>query len=468
MKVVIAGAGLVGPLLALFLRRRGYEVHLHERRSDAQTVESRRSINLVITSRGIHALNELGLWSEAKNLTVSVRGRMIHSLKGDLAFQPYGRGDNECNYSISRSELNSFLLKKAAEAGVKIEFDSRLTSVDLKSRVCTFETVVSHASTRATQYDLFFAADGAGSVARHALERAGATQVQTDWLDTDYKELAIPKDLGAKMDLHALHIWPRGTHMMMALPNTAGDFTVTLYLPRAHHEWSFENLRTEADIKKLFQSQFSDALDLIPNYLEDFMKNPQGRLGTVRASTWIYEDSFCLIGDAAHAIVPFFGQGMNLGFEDCTTLATILDRAPKNNQQNNLKNKNLWAHALNEFDSIQRPNANAIADMALDNFIEMRDRVGQAQFQLKKKIEARIEHEFPELYRSRYAMVTYTLIPYKLAQEAGRIQSEILEELALTATSSDDVDLKVARNLIEQKLTPFYQKHGLTTARFAP
>ena len=285
----------------------------------------------------------------------------------------------------------------------------------------------------------------------------GGAQIQTDWLDTDYKEFTIPKELGAKLNRHALHIWPRGTHMMMALPNVAGDFTVTLYLPRTDHEWAFETLRSENEINRLFESQFSDAVELLPNYLEEFKNNPQGRLGTVRASTWIYENSFCLIGDAAHAIVPFFGQGMNLGFEDCAVLAKILNQSPTN-----------WAHTLQQFDSTQRPNANAIADMALDNFIEMRDRVGQLRFQLKKKIEARIEHEFPTLYRSRYGMVTYTLIPYALAQKAGVIQNEILDELAQTATSGDDVNLEQARQLIEETLTPFYQKYGLTTARFEP
>ncbi len=474
MKIVVAGAGLVGPLLSINLRRRGHEITLYERRPDPQidhasppSLDSRRSINLVITSRGINALNELRLWQKVRQITVPVRGRMIHSIRGETSFQPYGRDDNECNYSVSRSRLNQVLIDEARRAGVRIEFDSALEGVDLPKKIARFGTHDTNARARTHEvgYDLFFAADGAGSIARQALEREGVAHSQTEWLDTDYKELVIPKECGKKLKQQALHIWPRGTHMMMALPNLEGDFTVTLYLPQKNHEWAFDSMRSEVDVVRLFESQFSDAIDLMPSYAQDFFANPQGRLGTVRTSPWVYRDSFCLIGDAAHAIVPFFGQGMNLGFEDCVELMKALHEM---NENGDALTSAQWMSGLNNFDLRQRPNANAIADMALENFIEMRDRVGQADFQLKKKIEARLEKEFPSLYRSRYGMITYTLIPYSLAQKAGEIQSRILDELAQKASPDGDVDLKYAHELIKSRLEPLYREHRITTARFAP
>ncbi len=456
MKTVIAGAGLVGPLLAINLKRHGHDVTLFERRTDPRksvarnaSLEARRSINLVITSRGINALNELDLWRKVRDITVPVYGRMIHSLRGETFFQPYGRDEHECNYSVSRSHLNHFLVEQAENSGVQVEFDARLEAVDFAQSKCRF-------GSREIGYDVLFGADGAGSIVRQALEKAGHIDVRTDWLDTDYKELVIPKERGGELRQNALHIWPRGNHMMMALPNIEGDFTVTLYLPRSGHEYAFDQMRSEADVSRLFESQFSDAIHLIPDYKKDFFANPQGQLGTIRASTWVYKDSVCLIGDAAHAIVPFFGQGMNLGFEDCVELMNVLDGEPS------------ISAALKKFNYTQRPNAEAIADMALENFIEMRDRVGQADFQLKKKIEARIEREWPQLYRSRYGMITYTLTPYKLAEEAGRIQNEILDELARTATADGGFDRAKAHDLLENRLKPFCQKNQVSTKRFEP
>jgi kynurenine 3-monooxygenase len=446
MKIVVVGAGLVGSLWAVMLRKKGHEVHVIERRKDPRKAKSGedRSINLVITSRGLKGLNEAGLLKQAILLSVPIFGRMIHSKNGETAFQAYGSTD-ECNFSISRSELNKFLLNSADQEGAKIHFEQQILDADFEKK----EVLL---GSEKISYDLLFGTDGAGSQVRQLLAKKYPDQFQehTEWLDADYKELSMPATSAGNYQLqaNALHIWPRGSHMMMALANLDGSFTMTLYMPKQSGAVSFANMNSAAEIDQLFSTEFADAKKLMPQFLQEFQNHPQGRLGTVRCSKWTYKDSVALMGDAAHAIVPFFGQGMNSGFEDCTILNQLL--AEKS-----------VAEALNEYEVSQKKNARAIGDMAIENWTEMRDKVGDSNFLLRKKVEAQLEARFSEFFKSRYGMVTYTQIPYALAQAAGAVQGEILDQLCSDKTTIEEVDFKLAQTLVKEKLEPFNRKHKL-------
>ena len=322
--ITIIGAGLVGSLWAVMLRQRGFEVSVFEKNSDPRNtkVEQGRSINLVITSRGLHALKRAGLDREILEITIPVFGRKIHPIKGEGAYQPYGRA-NECNYSVSRFNLNNHLINAAEKAGAKLFFDHKLESLDFGNRKLKFFN-----QERPLSYELLFGADGAGSIVRREMTKhlKNSDLEKVEWLDADYKELLMPAGPGAahKLEKNALHIWPRGSHMLMALANQDGTFTLTLYLPKKGPV-SFEKVQSEKQIRELFESQFPDVPPLVsPNYIKEFSENPQGPLGTVRTKQWVVNDSV-LMGDAAHAIIPFFGQGMNCGFEDCTTILDLLD-----------------------------------------------------------------------------------------------------------------------------------------------
>lgn len=455
-KVTIIGAGLVGSLWAVMLRQRNYDVTVYEKRSDPRKgpLETGRSINLIITSRGLHALKTAHLFEKVQKLCVPVLGRMIHSRTSEQTFQPYGQ-TGEFNLSISRSALNQFLMDEAEKNGAKIQFDHSISDINFQTRVVSFE----HNQKMTTlNYDLLFGTDGAGSLVRRQLVEKNPSQFheKTDWLEADYKELFLPtKPNGsAQLEHSALHIWPRGQHMMMALANLDKSFTVTLYLPRKTLSVglpSFETIRTESDIKNLFEKEFPDAIPLMPSYLHDFQKNPQGALGTVRCSKWVYQDNIALMGDAAHAIVPFFGQGMNAGFEDCTELLKLHDQY-----------QSQWPVILEKYDQIQRPNANAIADMALENWVEMKDKVGDPRFLLRKKVESSLEKEFPKLFKSRYGLVTYTLVPYSLTQKAGFLQDQILNELCANIHTIEDLSLEDAKSLLERKYLPFLKESGIS------
>jgi kynurenine 3-monooxygenase len=460
-KVVIAGAGLVGSLLAIWLKQKGFDVELYEKRADTRakahtTLSEGRSINLIITSRGLNALAKTNLLSEVIHFVVPVYGRTMHSVKGELAYQPYGRDNSECNYSISRGQLNEFLMDKAESLGVKIHFSHELRTVNFNQHEAAFNF---GGTNKTVTYETLFSAEGAGSVARKEfVEFSGsAAQASTVWLDSDYKELILPKTNGDDYAIakNSLHIWPRGSHMLMALPNRDGSFTMTLYLPKKGGYPSFEKTKTRDEIMNLFNTEFADVVPLMPDLVDDFLTHQQGALGTVRANPWVFEDSFALVGDAAHAIVPFFGQGMNLGFEDCVCLMQSLDEMNGD-----------WASALKKYDHFQRPNANAIADMALENFIEMRDAVGKPDFLLRKKVEAIIESKFADKYRSRYGMIAYTLIPFARAQEAGRIQDRILDCLCVDLKSENHLDLKRAEELINRDLVPFMKSHDISIERY--
>lgn len=432
-KIVISGAGLGGSLLAIALKKLGFDVHLYEKRSDLrlESANAGKSINLILTKKGMKALDEVGLLVGALEFTKPVLGRMMHSIESELTYQPYGRDDSESNYSISRSELNKYLLNEADKSGVNILFESELLDIDFKNSHAEFKNYPN------VSFDYFFGADGAGSTTRKIMRREGFVQDKTTGLGTGYKELFMParNDGSYQLKEDALHIWPRGDHMLMALPNLDGSFTMTIYMS----DERFESLNTRDSVESYFKEFYPDSISLMPNYIDEFLEHPVGFLGSLDVSPWIY-NNVILIGDAAHAIVPFFGQGMNCSFSDVEYL------------RSNLAIDGNWGRTLESYNVHQKLNGDAIRDLSLENFVEMCDTVGKEEFIFRKKVEHIIENKFPEKYRSRYARVVYTLTPYHEAKRLGEIQKEILDELCQGLDAPEHVDLEKAKELIEKRL----------------
>ena len=458
-KITIVGCGLVGSLWAYLLKKQGYDVEVFEKRSDprSQSEQAGRSINLVITSRGLHALKIAGLLPEILPITVPVYGRRIHPKNTDSFFQPYGRDNSECNYSVSRWYLNRALIEQCARIGVDIKFESSFEDIDIEAKILTISSPLGRTK---HHYDLHIATEGAGSGIRKVLTSAYPEEFSesTDWLTSGYKELYMPCPPAGqpRLEENSLHIWPRGTHMLMGLANRDGSFTMTLYMPNTGGQYSLQNINSDSEIRDFFMKEFASAAPLMPDFVKNYKQNPSGVLGTVKMNKWIYRDSIALMGDAAHAIVPFFGQGMNLGFEDCTTLLGLLTQHFGD-----------WQKTLSDYDRLQRPNANAIAAMALENFVEMRDKVNDPQFQFNKKIEALIEKEFPDLYRSRYGMITYTLIPYAVAQQAGIRQVQLLNTLAKGLTDPAQLDLSRVKEILKTDFYPWLKQQGFSTESYS-
>lgn len=425
-KCAIVGAGLVGSLFAIILKRRGYDVTLYEKRSDMRALgaESGRSINLIVTAKGIAPLEKLELWEKVKEITSPVKGRMMHSLEGELTYQPYGIDDDHINYSVSRSELNILLMNQAEQEGVPILFEKSLENIDFDNNQLKFEN-----SNNLYEFDFVVGADGAGSIVRKELLKATDGIESIQMIESDYKELLMPSgpNNSYPIDENSLHIWPRGSHMLMALPNRDGSFTMTLYLNNDDSEVSFTRLKSENDLQLFFEKYYKDSIELMPDFKKEFFENPQGKLGIVRCAPWNYSDKAVLVGDAAHAIVPFFGQGMNCGFEDCFHLMNLLDT------------ENSLSTVFQKYFEIMKPNGDAIADMALENFIEMRDKVADENFLLKKRVEKLIEKKFP-FYISRYSQVVHTLTPYKEAQDNGKIQDEMLTRLCENISNESELN----------------------------
>jgi kynurenine 3-monooxygenase len=440
--VLLAGAGLVGSLLALFLARRGFRVEVFERRPDPRGGAGgpSRSINLAISTRGLHALAQVGLEGEVLRRVVPMRGRMIHAVDGGLVFQPYGRGPDDAINSISRAELNRLLVSEAEASGrVALHFEQAVRAVDGGAATMTVGD-----PGRVVRGEAVIAADGASSAVRDWMVRTvPAVAARRSVLDYGYKELTLPAAPGEgfRLEREALHIWPRGSYMLIALPNAEGSFTCTLFLP-FEGPLSFAALATRGEIEAFFAAQFGDVAPLIPDLAASFLGNPTGQMVTVKTDPW-NAGRCLLVGDAAHAIVPFYGQGMNCGFEDCVALDGLLAAggpAPD------------WPALFADLGRARRPDCDAIADMAVENFIEMRDRVADPRFQLEKQVEKRLEAAFPGRYFSRYTLVTFTRTPYRVARDIGVINEQILAELCQGLTSADDVDLARAARLIDERL----------------
>lgn len=429
-KVSLVGAGLVGCLLAIMLSKRGYVVNVFEKRADPRLASRQegRSINLALAVRGLHGLDQAGVLNSIMPLTSPVRGRMVHRLDGGQDFQAYGIQSHEINYSISRSDLNISLLElAAAQKNVFFHFNYTLKEIDFSQRIATFQ---SNDKFCEHSYELLIGADGAHSVVRKNLERQAGLQCDYQPLSHGYKELLLPTDdMGqAVFRQDALHIWPQGDYMLMALPNLDRSFTLTLYLPYEGQD-SFEQLTSQASIQSFFQQKFPNVLPYLPDLAQAFLANPIGQLGTVKSSPWHFQNSVLLIGDAAHAIVPFHAQGINCGFEDCAELMQLLDQ------------KHSLADCLAPFYQQRKPNTDAIAEMALENYIEMRQSVNDPLYLLKRQVARVLAQKFPEQFIPRYAMVMYHRIPYQEALERGRKQSILLDKICHDKQSIDQINL---------------------------
>ena len=417
--IIIVGAGLVGSLLGIYLARRGHRVSIYERRPDMrkEKIVAGRSINLALSDRGIKALKEVGIAEEVLKIAIPMKGRRIHALQGDTVLQPYGKEGQFIN-SVSRGELNKKLMDLAEAKGIKLYFNHRCAAIDWSKNEVQFET---ESGTQKASADIIFGADGAYSAARlqHMLYHE-SFNYQQYYIDCGYKELAIPAGPGNRfqLDKHALHIWPRRDYMLIALPNMDGSFTCTLFFP-LEGPLSFQNLDTGEKVKKFFEDNFPDFVPLIPDLEQQFFHNPTSSLVTVKCYPWVRQDKFALIGDAAHAIVPFFGQGMNCGFEDCSVLNSLLDEHGED-----------WKKVLSEFQRQRKPDADAIADLAINNFTEMRDKVADPKFLLQKKIEARLHELHPDKWIPAYSQVTFSPhIRYSEALRNSQRQETIMQEV---------------------------------------
>ena len=438
------GAGLVGCLLSIYLSRRGFSVKIFESRPDMRlhTIPAGRSINLSLSERGIHALKEVDLYRNIEKHLIEMPGRMLHDENGILQYQAYGKNPGDVHFSVSRAILNKILLDTAESTErVSIQFNEYCSASDLKTKRLSIRNEAT-SKIRTIDFDVLIGTDGAGSIVRQSMIKAQAIQSMHKILPHGYKEFHIPGDRrGAhRMEKNALHIWPRGGFMLIALPNTDHSFTVTLFLP---HEGvnSFESLTSDPSILSFFQTQFPDVVPLIPTLKLDFQNNPIGSLGTIRCSGWHVGAKALVIGDAAHAIVPFHGQGMNCGFEDCS----VLDKY--------FGSSNDIEDIFEAFSKQRITNANAIADMALENYIEMRDSVRNPKFHLWKQIEWFLEERHPMRFIPRYSMVMFHRIPYTVVKERGKIQLTILSQLSESVGRVEEIDVGFADQLVKEKLS---------------
>ena len=444
--VHIAGAGPTGALLAILLRRRGLHVVVFEARPDPRELGAAggRSINLALADRGIHALRRIGVFETIERAAVPMRGRMLHDLDGRTSLQAYGQGPQEVILSISRHRLGQVLLRTAIDQyGVEVRFAHRLESVDVERGIAQVRDLAGGRILQVPTEPLI-ACDGAGSRLRQEMLRAGVIAAEEQDLAHGYKELGIPADGsgGFRMDREALHIWPRGGHMLIALPNTDGSFTATLFLPNRGRE-SFEALGNPDAIAAFLGANFPDAVALMPDAVAEFAAHPTGFLGTVYASPWHHRGRMALVGDAAHAIVPFHGQGMNCCLEDCVAFDACVERGGD------------WQQRFELFYAERKANTDAIAAMALENYLEMRSHVADPQFQLRRALALELEKRHPARFIPRYSMVMFHHeIPYALAEARGRIQAGILEELTADCGSLAEVDFQRAARIVEERLRP--------------
>ena len=447
--ITIVGAGLAGALLATLLAQRGWKVDVYEKRSDprVQGYGGGRSINLALAERGRHALRMAGGDDEVMAQAVMMRGRMVHFLDGRTDLQRYGKDDSEVIWSVHRGELNLILLDLAEQAGATLHFHRGLAGVDFDQRIAQFKDD-RDGSLHETGFESLVGADGAGSALRGAMMRVNDLGERSEFLGHSYKELEIPPAPGGGFSIepNALHIWPRGRYMCIALPNDEHTFTVTLFLPNNSDskpgDPSFATVKNGADAQALFERDFADALPLIPNLQRDFEQNPTGLLATLYLDNWHLDDRAVLLGDAAHAMVPFHGQGMNCAFEDCVALA------------NHLEGNAERAAAFAAFQRERLPNARAIQQMALENYLEMRDRVDDDDYLLQRALERKLAERHPDRFVPRYAMVTFRRLPYATAFERGQVQRELLVELTRGHHSLDTLDWDIVDAAVRERLSP--------------
>ncbi len=445
--IVIAGAGQAGSLMAIYLARQGHDVTVYESRSDLRRhdIDAGRSINLALATRGMVPLIDVGVIDQVDAITIPMRGRMVHAIDDPTPeLQPYGQQAHEVIHSVSRTDLNAILLDAAEATGrVAIEFDTQIESVDLQDSVLRF------ADGRVEPFGLVIGADGAGSRVRKAIAEMGAGRYETEWLDHSYKELTLPPtaDGSHLIDPNALHIWPRGQFMLIALANPEGDFTITLFAPTD----TFDKLETAGQVDAFFDAEFADFAALVPDLAQQFIENPTGPLGTLRASGWSYEDKAVIVGDAAHAIVPFHGQGMNAAMESARALHRHMS-----------ENTDDFAAAFRSYEADRKPDADAIADMALQNYIEMRSGVIDPDYLAKRELALALEQRHPGHISPRYNMVMFSTMPYAEAQSRAATQGDIIAKAIADPTI--DIDALVAALPPLPQLDPLADPDALTNS----
>ena len=449
--VVIVGAGQAGALLAIYLARQGHDVTVFESRPDLRRVDidAGRSINLALATRGIVPLVDVGVIERVDAITIPMKGRMIHAI-GDPTpdLQRYGTKPHEVIHSVSRSDLNGILLDAAEATGrVMFNFDARLDDVDFDESVLRFKDGTT------TPFGVVFGADGAGSRVRQAMlaQTGDGHTAATEWLDHDYKELTLPAavDGGFQLDPNALHIWPRGQFMLIALANPEGDFTVTLFAPKD----DFAKLTTTEAVTAFFDQHFADFAELVPDLTKQFFENPTGPLGTMRATGWSLDDRAVIVGDAAHAIVPFHGQGMNLAMESVRALDRHLRMSPQD-----------IGNAFRAFEQERKPDADAIADMALDNYIEMRSGVLDPDYLAKRKLALELEQRHPDHLSPRYNMVMFSTMPYAEAKARSVRQAEMLTDLLAKGADADQAAALVETLPVLPDLDPLADPKALSVS----
>jgi len=462
-QITLIGGGLVGALLAQQLAGRGFKVDVFEKRPDPRIAGfvGGRSINLALAERGLHALRQAGLADDVLQRAVMMRGRMVHTRDGRSGLQRYGVDDSEVIWSVSRGALNMLLLDAAEAAGVRFHFGQSLVDADFDAGRIRLADETGAA--RDIDAPVVIGADGAGSALRSAMNHHTPLGERVEALGHAYKELEIPPagTLPAELvdrsgghhqfalEPHALHIWPRGGYMCIALPNTEGSFTVTLFLPALGAHPSFATLPDAKAARAFFEHDFPDVLPLVPDFANDYDGHPVGTLSTLYLRQWHLGGKALLVGDAAHAIVPFHGQGMNCGFEDTVVLASLMAQAPDDTDE-----------VFAEFQRIRQPNSDAIAAMALENYVEMRDSVADPHYLAKRELGALLAARAPQHFMARYRMVTFTHLPYAYAYERGRAQDLLLEQLLRGSTQAASVDLDAATTTLQATLPPLPDLHG--------
>lgn len=438
-KIAVVGSGLVGTLLAMYLKRAGHTVHVFDRSKDIRTIDfTGRSINLAMSHRGWRALEGLGIADEIYKVGIPMDKRAIHIPNQNLKYQPYGL-NGESIFSISRGGLNKLMIDLADKEGVEFKFETRIWDIELETATLyTGET--ERGEWEALKYDMIFGADGAFSRVRHRMQRQNRFNYSQFFLNTGYKELNIPANADAthKLDKNSFHIWPRGEFMLIALPNLDGSFTCTLFMP-FEGENSFEQLNTKELVQQFFEKHFPDTIAVIPELVTDFFKNPTSSLVTMKCYPWVFKDKIALIGDSAHAIVPFYGQGMNAGFEDVTILAEMMNTYG-----------NDWEKVLDEYQKSRKPNADAIAELSFRNFLEMGTQTADENFLLQKKIEQHFAKKHPEKWLPLYDRVTFSHDPYAEALEMGDKQHELMQQILALPNIQEKWDsLEVEQKILQ-------------------
>lgn len=422
--------------MAIYLRKAGHTVHVFDRSPDIRTIQfSGRSINLAMSTRGWKAVDAVGIGQAIRDIAIPMDKRAIH-VSDTLKFQPYGK-EGESIYSISRGTLNRKMIDLAEAAGAEFFFEQRIWDVTLATATLHIGET-ERGEWKDLQYDMIFGADGAFSRIRHRMQRQSMFNYSQEFLNTGYKELNIPAnpDGTHKLDKNSFHIWPRGEYMLIALPNLDGSFTCTLFMP-FEGENSFASLPDIKSVEDFFAKNFPDSIDVIPKLAEDFFKNPTSTLVTMKCYPWTYEDKIALIGDACHAIVPFYGQGMNAGFEDITVLAEFMEEFGDD-----------WSSVFQHYQDSRKPDADAIAELSWRNFMEMSSSVADEKFLLRKKIEKRFSEKHPDKWLPLYSRVTFSDRPYSEALALGDRQKEIMDEIMTTP----GIDSKWDSDEIENKI----------------